>query len=133
MLDGSFRFSCDVGEAPKRIVITDGWGFVIVEACAHLWLFSINGQFIRKVPLGSAVYDMITWKCERGCDFVAIATEKNQVKVFEAFYLRTDTYVFAAKERIIAMKYILRRRALAVVTVGGEVAILPRDLPESEI
>jgi hypothetical protein len=130
LADGSLRRSFDAGEAPRRIVITDGWGFIIVDTGYTFSLFSINGRPIRHVKIGCSVTEIITWTCERGCDFVAIATENKQVHVFEAFYLRVDESIYNAPDKVMAMRYIVRSRALALVTASGDVILLPKELPE---
>jgi hypothetical protein len=129
-IDGLIRCACDVGGPPRKILITNGWGFVFVETAGALWLFTINGALLRRVPMDFTISAIETWACERGCDFIAIAAEGRQIRIFEAFFLQIDQFVFTAGENVLAMKYILRSRALAIVTVGGDLVVFPWDLPE---
>jgi hypothetical protein len=92
LADGSFRFSCEVPEPPTRIVITNCWGFILVESGRTLHLFGINGNLIRTAQLPSPLLHAVTWASD-GCDFFAIAVAA-QLHIFESFYLRIDDRVF---------------------------------------
>jgi hypothetical protein len=128
---GSFIFSHDISKVPERIVITHGWGFVLVEADKTLFLFSINGRLIRKTEIDFSIAHVVTWKCERGCDFFAIADTKGCIRICEAFYLNLDNVIFTAKSSVVLMSYILYSRALAVLTYQGEMILVPKELPSS--
>jgi hypothetical protein len=125
----SVRCFCEVNAAPKRIVITEGWGFILVEAGNYLYLFGINGKLIRKVEFGFVTTEIVTFRCELGYDFVVIATEKGQIRLFEAFYMKVDEVIFMVKSRVVAMSYVMSSRALAVITCDGEVFFVPKELP----
>jgi hypothetical protein len=125
IINGSFRFSCEVGEAPAHILITDSWGFILIAAGQKLHLFSTNGRPIRDIAVTDSVTQMVTWQCDCGIDFVAIATEQGQICVFEAFYLRLDEFVVRVKSKVLAMHYLLTLRSLAVVTADGEAHLIP--------
>jgi hypothetical protein len=127
LIDGAFRFSCDVGEPPTHIVITDGWGFIVVHAGKKLFLFNINGRLIRGVEYSGRLQCIVTWKMPDGCDFCAIA-DRGQVRIFEALFLRLDEYVCPMKACVVAMRYVAAQRALAVVAADGEVTFIPFPL-----
>jgi hypothetical protein len=123
IIDGAFRFSCDVGEAPAHIEITDGWGFIVVHAGLKLFLFNVNGRLIRSVECSYAVQCIATWKMADGCDFCAIA-DGGQVRVFEALFMRLDEFVCPVRAAVVAMRYVAPQRALAVVAADGEVLLI---------
>jgi hypothetical protein len=130
LTDRSVRCVFDVGEPARRILITPGWGFVLVETAGKLFLFSPNGTRLRTVDIDFVICEATTWKCECGFDFVAVATSRKDIRIFEAFYLRNLETAFTTKERVIAMKYIVASRVLVIVTVSGKIIALPWNLPD---
>jgi hypothetical protein len=125
---GAFLFACDVGSEPKRIVITDGWGFIVVEAGKSLFLFSVNGRVIRKMDIEFRIQQMTAWTCERGMDFMAIADRAGNIRVFEVFFMKINEIVYRETRPIVAMAFNLGNRSLIIVTEGGEIVFIPREL-----
>jgi hypothetical protein len=49
---GPFRMRGDLArEIPSRILITDGWGFIVAATSAHLLVFDVNERLLRSVDL----------------------------------------------------------------------------------
>jgi hypothetical protein len=124
LADGAFRFSCDVEEAPARIAITDGWGFIVVHSGRRIFLFNVNGRLIRSVECPFAVRCFATWRLVDSSDFCAIA-DGSQVRIFETFYLRLDECVCPVKAAVVAMSYLQQQRSLAVITADGDLLLFP--------
>jgi WD40 repeat protein len=79
----------------KRILITKEWGFIVAYVTemvdgklAHLlFVWSINGELIRRVPITCAVVAWVTWSSLDGFDFVLMADEMNRLFEFEVFWV----------------------------------------------
>ena len=79
---------------PKNIVITPGWGFIIVSAVRKdkgeekcVYAFTINGMFIRDMKTEKMMIEkMRSWTTPRGFDYI-VAIGGNKVFVCEAYFL----------------------------------------------
>jgi hypothetical protein len=131
LIDGAFRFSCDVGDPPGHILITDGWGFIVVKSGNWMVLFDVNGTLIRRMKCEFRIQCIVTWKGQDGCDWLAVA-DGNQIRIIEAFYLKLNKYVFSMKGKVVTMHYLVGQHALAVITSDGDVLLIPFGNIEAE-
>jgi hypothetical protein len=129
LADGAFLWAVEVGDPPKRIIVTEGWGFVFVEAANALWLFSVNGRLLKKVEIEWELKCAVTWKCEKECDFVAIADRGGTVRIFEAFFMNVDELIWEGKGRVVAMAYSLPVCVVIVVMENGDIIAIPKVMP----
>jgi hypothetical protein len=127
--NGSFVWSGDVKSTPIRIIITKNWGFVFVETSSSLWLFSVNGRLLKKVDVEFRIEHLITWKCERGFDYIAFAENSSAIHMFEAYLMNIDNVVLPVPSKVLAMKYSVAMRTLIVITENGEMLSIPKQLP----
>jgi hypothetical protein len=126
---GEFRFAVDVASKPLKMVVTQRWGFVLVDAGGKLFLFDCNGKLLKVVEIRFVVRLIVTFTCQRGCDFVAIASTKGQIMVAEAFYLDMEEVAFTVSSKIVAMEYVVSKMAFVVIKRDGEVCVIPKKLP----
>jgi hypothetical protein len=124
--DGTFLWAAEVDRPPKTIIVTEAWGFVLVETAGRLWLFNINGKQIRRIEVDWRIQCAITWKSERDCDFFAIADRRGVVRVFESFFMNTDEMVWEGKNKVVGMAYAASACAVFTVTENGDIAVIPR-------
>jgi hypothetical protein len=128
LADGAFLWSKTVSTAARRILVTEGWGFVFVEAGNVLYLFTVNGRLLRTVEIEFRIVCIATWKCERDFDFFGIADSEGAVRVFESFFMNVDEVLWEGKKRIIAISDSTATSAVIVITESGEIITLPRVL-----
>jgi hypothetical protein len=126
--DGAFLWSATISRPPRRIVVTEGWGFILVEAANLLYLFSVNGRWLRTVEIGFQIACVATWKCERDFDFFGIADTAGMVRVFESFFMNVDAVLWEANKTVVALAYSAATSAVIVVTEDGEIVAVPRTL-----
>jgi hypothetical protein len=79
---------------PYRIEITEGWGFIVVyekqilSKKKFIELFTVNGEFIRRVELDCSIRGWSSWKSKDGLDYLAVAPKSGNLRVYEVFYLK---------------------------------------------
>jgi hypothetical protein len=124
---GLFRMrnSLQGSDIPKDVLITEGWGFVLVTTAGKMYLFNVNGQLIRNVELSMNVTAWCTWKTVRGFDFVAVADDKGRIFVAEAFYLNFRDSLYFCRGVILDMPFVGDEVGLAVVTKEGKCFFIP--------
>jgi hypothetical protein len=110
-------------EIPLLVAVTSGWGFVVLHSrridrgisSFYLWVFTVNGELIRKREIGFSIQNWTTWTSPSGFDYFVAATETGRLYTFEAFYLDVEAPFTHILPRIVALQYIVARQVLAVV------------------
>ena len=117
------------GKIPKKILITDGFGFIVVY-CDDLsvFVFNINGALIRKRKLNFSVKILFSFKSNSGFDFIVAADSKGGIRFCEAFYLDFDeSPIYICRSEILSISYDLPYDAILVVTKNGGFFRIPTN------
>jgi hypothetical protein len=113
-----------ISETPIAVMVTPGWGFVlvhsteIVDAVSHFYLtlFSVNGDFIRRTEIPFRIQFWTAWESRKGFDFVAVVSAKGEVFAFEAFFLEVAAQFGKVHGRVVEMNYFVNEELLFVVS-----------------
>ncbi|KAK8885455.1 hypothetical protein M9Y10_040903 [Tritrichomonas musculus] len=79
---------------PQKILITDSLGFIVVYGKmkmsvdkneSFIYLFTINGIFIRKQKIAGEVVNWTKWKSKNGFDFLALIIKKKSENLDDEF------------------------------------------------
>jgi hypothetical protein len=65
---------------PERVVITNGWGFVVVKCVETIFVFTANGLPFQKVPYGT-IHNWFFFQDAKAADFVAVASVDGKVRL----------------------------------------------------
>lgn len=122
------QFMVKMPAEPSRIIITSGWGFIILESNQELFLFTVTGKLIRRTPLDFVIETWHTFSCERGFDYIIIADIHGQIRMSEAFYLEFNEISYQSKARVLDMKYIVPIRGIAIISADGYATLVPKGL-----
>jgi WD40 repeat protein len=118
---------------PVRVLITNEWGFILVYATAivdgnierSLFLFSVNGEFIRSAKLPTEIAAWVTFESSDGFDYVAMADIRGRIFKFEAFYLDVPVEslvdVVEVDDRVDSLFYSKRNGLIVIVSKKGSV------------
>jgi hypothetical protein len=118
---GVFRFRCDLeGEIATKILITPGWGFVVVLTRNHVHAFNVNGVKIRTETCPSSILCWCAWKSPKGFDCIAAADDKGRLIVCEAFYLRFGESLCFCRGLVVDLSYVSESATLSAVTRDGK-------------
>jgi hypothetical protein len=106
-------------DRPVRVGISPGWGFIVVVLWNYeLVLFSINGEFIRRVGIGAAVAAWDLTASSTGFDFLTLALVSGSVYHFELFYLSMGDSV-ASRLGIVGIAHLWEFNSIAIVDAHG--------------
>ena len=80
---------------PLMILITPGWGFVVVyeeersasKTSRFIELFTVNGERIRIVDINFRIDTWTCWKSTSGFDYLMILCKNRELRACEVFYL----------------------------------------------
>jgi len=115
----------------RKVLITKEWGFIVAFVTEMvdgkidnlLFVWSINGEFIRKQKIQMGVVAWTTWTSE-GFDFVMMADENNRIYKFEVFYLEL-ALVASADSRVDSVFWCERENVVVTVERNGKVKFTP--------
>jgi WD40 repeat protein len=121
---GTTHHVIDISETPLLVLMTRGWGFVlvhstmIVDAISHyfLTLFTLNGELIRKKEISFNIQAWATWESPQGFDYVAAVGINGELYVFEASFLEMSPFVPKLSGQVVTMKHFVKEELLFIVT-----------------
>ena len=121
------------GVTPKKIIISPTWGFIVVfcdeidlGVLKHfVCIFTINGQFIRKVDISIEIDYWACWASYSGFDYIVFVSETGHVFINEVFYMNNKQPLFNCRDRIVTSYFSKETSTLVLVTSGGNVIFIP--------
>ncbi|KAK8847191.1 hypothetical protein M9Y10_019774 [Tritrichomonas musculus] len=126
--------SIQINGRPKKMIVTDVFGFVIVlltkikndRLIEKVVLFNINGEKIRSTKIEKkTIVAMTKASSLPGCfDFLIVADDSNFIYVFEAFYLQIGEPVFRCNSRIIKLMYNIEESLIVAFCEDGTASII---------
>jgi hypothetical protein len=119
------------GRPPLRIVVAQGFGFVIVALPGRLALFTVNGTKIRERDFAGAIITWSPFLNRRGFDFVVVATADGSVAIMEAFTLELRPPMFRSRRAPTLLAS--ANNAFVVATEDGQAHEIPCDPIETTV
>jgi hypothetical protein len=124
------------GARPKKVMITPGWGFIVLhckegagqETRFSMRILTLNGQLVGKMELPYAVKRWTAWTSRDGFDYVLFSDTKNCIYVFEAYFAVLGDPVAKFDTEVIGLHYALDDEKIIVVRESGHIAILPYQI-----
>jgi hypothetical protein len=113
------------GEIVRQILITEGWGFVVVLTAQNLYLFNVNGSLIRSVGNTKSLMLLCCWKDAKGFDWLCGVDNRGRLGCCEAFYLSIAESICYCRGTVIALHYLTDCRSISAVTQDGKCFIVP--------
>jgi hypothetical protein len=117
------------GETPVRVVIGDGLGFVVVATKTDrkhsIRVFTINGDFVRKIETEGPVARWAKWSPRSGIDHLALIIRKgsdNEMALFvcEMFTLNLRQVRQLAKNDVMTLRFVEDRELFLVAHRSGD-------------
>ena len=121
------------GRRPIKILITQGWGFIVVYntdlskgiLTHYITVFNINGEMVRDVEIPVPVHAWSSYMDAKGFDYIVMADDQGSIYHFEAFYANIGESVFSVPYEIKAMKYLVDECIIIAVTSDGRAIFIP--------
>jgi hypothetical protein len=115
---------------PYMVEITQGWGFIVVYEKArqadtkYIELFTVNGEFIRRVEFAFAIRCWSVSTSIYGFDYLVVAAKDGRIYVAEAFYLNLEG-VKRVSEDVQSIFYIESLRVIVVSQKDRPILLIP--------
>ena len=121
-----FRFKATISEEMvHRILVTQGWGFVLAYTGKRLHLFSVNGALLKSIDIVTPITAWCTWKSRKGFDYLALADQKGVLYVMEVFEMTLGKPVHLCGGKAVSLCYLAETSQIAVVTCEGKYSLIP--------
>ncbi|OHS97896.1 hypothetical protein TRFO_35805 [Tritrichomonas foetus] len=148
---------------PLKVKITDGFGFIVIYGKmkhtknnlndgnqgneTHIFVYSINGLFVRKTKVEGEIIRMIKWKSNLGFDFMAFVIEnkyedlgsfnpnesKQKIALCEVYYLNIEILQSRFIERIVSFDYLVESDTLVIVQKDGNFTLIKYPIDDMHI
>jgi hypothetical protein len=123
----------DIGLKPNAVVVTEGWGFIVVRAADEqktefLVVLDVNGRLIRKVQVPAPICTWSAWRSRDGFDYLLVATKQGDVFNVEAFYCQFGEPICRTPGGVIALAYFEPLKTAFVVTAKTNAIFILGDL-----
>mgnify|MGYP001025827360 CR=1 FL=1 len=112
---------------PLRLLITESWGFVVVQTQNEITVLNQNCELIKTIKFE---YDMNYWTTFRsasGFDYILFRYRINALCMFEAMYPEHIAFVCEAND-MVNVHFNQDNETLLIVNKSGKVTIHPISL-----
>ena len=111
-------------ETPKKIIITEIWGFTIVQTETYLYLININGKILREKQISFEILYSCSFRDNKSTDYIAIYDKKSHLYIAEAFTLEFKEIKLSLSSPIQHISYV-NDGFFVIITKNGKIIILP--------
>jgi hypothetical protein len=116
---------CDLGCIGQKLLVTDGWCFVVVWSRGRIWVFTLNGFLVKTVAVDFDVHVWSHWTDTSGFDFVCLTDPIGNLFVFEAFYPEHARQIASLNATILRVEYSHSHGSIVAVGCLPIVYIIP--------
>lgn len=115
------------GFIPHKIIVTQGWGFIVVYAHSikdsepYFLLFTLNGESIRQKKLDFNISVMYSAKTLTNFDYLFFASEKGHIYSCEAYFLEVSKPIIKCRSSVVEVKYDNEMELIIAVTIDGKI------------
>jgi hypothetical protein len=109
----------------SRILITATLGLMLVLTDGHVWLFTVNGFFIKRERFPIRVTEWLTWREPERFDVIGCVDGDGRIFAFEAYYPDRVEIIGAVGHTVVGIGYEPRLRAVVAVTEDAVLHVFP--------
>ncbi|KAK8846449.1 hypothetical protein M9Y10_020471 [Tritrichomonas musculus] len=109
------------GIPAKRLLILEGFGFIVAEFPSELALFSLSGDKIRSMKVNYEIFFLSSFVSEDGFDYLFMSDKRGQTMIIEAFTFKVvEKSGHNINTTIIDINYIPSLGSLLILTQDGK-------------
>ena len=107
-----------LSEFVVRLLITESWGFVVLQTEEHLYVYNFNGTFVKQAPFNAKIRYWSSFTTLSDFDYIVYADVDGAVRYFEVFY--PDKHVDVGTfQDVLSMQYDSVSSTLLIVQADG--------------
>jgi hypothetical protein len=128
-INGEITALVNVNGEPDKVIVTNGWGFIVVAIGQELSVYTINGDPIGQRKLGADIREWMVFSDYRLFDFLICVDEENQIGLVEVGRVEQNGVFINGREAdILAVRWMEERSCVATVTRDGVLALYPMSI-----
>jgi len=114
----------EIPDAIERIIITESFGFIVVETISSIFVVSIDGEIIRKFDINLNIIRWFQFSNNRSFDYIIFQDIDNKIGIFEAFYPQRIMKFYQTESPAIHMEYDILNESVIIITKDGTIHIV---------
>lgn len=127
MINGREIMEVPVMDLVTKIIITNVWGFVVAVSDSKLFVYNVNGTFVKSCELSYRIVCWSTFSSYDGFDYLVFADSSGRVRLMEVFY--PDEVVTLLEIRdLLAVSVDHTCQQVVTVSGDGRVKVFPCDV-----
>jgi hypothetical protein len=125
------------GGKPVRMLVTDGWGFIVVlvkrvAVGFLLRVLTANGMDVAARMLECGVRCWAAWTSVAGFDYIAFCDDRNRVFACEVYFCNIEAPLLRCQCRAVGIGYWADEEVIVVVLESGAIVYVPFTAPNPE-
>lgn len=121
------------GARPILVAVTNAWGFIVCYASElkeetvkyYLFVFTINGEFIKKQEIGFQIVSWCNWNSYKDFDYMAVSDEKGNLYAFEVFNVDKINMIYDCESKVVTLAYYDDISCIIAITKDGRTLFVP--------
>lgn len=121
-ITGRYLRTIETGGIPaKRLLITNGFGFIVAEFPDKIVLYSLSGERIKEMKIFYEIFYLDSFMSEDGFDFLFVSDKTGQIMIIEAFTFKiVEKSSHNINTKIIDINYLPSLGSLLILTQDGK-------------
>jgi hypothetical protein len=129
--NGDVTALVNLSNEPDKVILTPGWGFIVVVSGQELTVYTINGDMVGRRKLAADVRAWDAFADHRLIDFLVWVDEENQIGLLEVGRPEGNAVIVNVRgPDIFTVRWVKERSCVAAVTGDGILASYPIQLNE---
>ena len=120
-----FTLNLPENAVAEKIIVTEMWAFIVVSCGRKLFLYNINGFFIKEAESKFDVSEWTTWTDQKGFDHIGVSDQNGNIYAFEAFYLSPESAIHHSCKSVTSINYIKEISSIVIITKDSRSVFIP--------
>jgi hypothetical protein len=115
----------DCKDEIRELLITQRWGFVLAFSSDAIYVFSVNGAFVKMYRFGVAIVRVFAHAGFSGFDFVSMTTAGGEILVFEPLAPQKTLSLASGQTDVAKIFFDMHRRHFLIMSWHGIITFCP--------
>lgn len=126
---GKYIRTVEIDVIPQKIIITNEWGFVIVQSGKTLLSLTINGTKISQENIQFEIECWTCWSSVKGFDYIICSDVYNRLSIFEPMRMESFAIISLFNNKINSISVNQSFNGIFVIMQNGKIIYIPYILP----
>ena len=117
----------EINEVATKLLITDVWGFVVIASDLKLFVYNVNGTFVKSHELQHPIVCWSHFSSHDGFDFIVFSDTSGHIGFFEVFYPSEIVALLELRDTM-AVNFDTESQSFVAVSSDGHVKMINCDI-----